>query len=209
MTSRSESKCFTYVKSGIVAANEPVSVGTFRTLADNALHLGDSCGRVLINTEIPSGWLVSTVEPGVTGGTYKIASFGPFRLTVDENGVAYPIRVRLYGSRDGKGSDDVLLIAHVHPVGVPAAFSSSESRASTSTTNSTTASWLTTSTDLISLTAYETARCAVDDQTSDDGTTRITAVTYRAMITVYGKRSTGTLSDVELRGIYAAEFVGA
>ncbi len=207
MSSRSEAKYFRYVRSGSVAANEPLSTGIYRTLADNALHLADSCGRVLINTEFASGLFVTAVS--AAGEYYKLASFGPFRLTVDERGIAYPIRVRVAGAKDGKGTDNVSFRVSVSPVGAPLVFSDSSTYLTTSSTNSTTSSWLTSSPYVISLNATQTARCAVNESTSNDGTTRTSVTTYRAMITIHAKRDSGSLSDAELRGLYAAEFVGA
>lgn len=206
MTSLSSSKYFEALPSTIADGGKPVSTGRFRRLADNGIHLGDSSGRVLVNAAFPSGLIGVYPE---SGGYTNIRSFGPFALTVGPDGIAYPVRIRIAGSRDGKAGTVKFRVA-LNPFNLPAGIprlGSGDRATETSNTSVTTNQWLTTTSTLLSLSAAQTARCLVDESTSDDGIVRSTSAVYKATIDVFGANVSG-LAEPLLTAVYAAEFVG-
>lgn len=204
MTHLSGEKGFVAVPATIADANEPISTGAYRFIADNALHMGDVCGRVFVNDQWPAG--IITNDPG-TGGYNKIKSFGPFRLTVGPDGVAYPVRIRIAGMKDGKAGSVKFRVV-LSPVGISSVYSTgANSTESATTTLTTSTAWLTTTSTLLSLSRGQTAQCVSTESSSDDGTAQTSVVVYKAMIDVYGANVT-LAAEPMLTALYAAEYVG-
>lgn len=204
MGKRSVGKTFLAMPATVADANAPVSVGRFRALADNGLHLGDSCGRVLVNLQYPGGLL----GPLVGLGEYnKIVSI-PVRLTVDSNGIAYPVRIRIAGCTDGKAGT-VSFRAVLTPRGVPSVYynTSDDLVTETSNTSVTTVAWLTTTSTLLQWDSRLTALALSTDISTDDGTAQINVTTYKANLDIYGKRVASN-AEPSLLAVYAAEYVG-
>lgn len=206
MTHRSESLGFIDLPSDMADSGKPVSTGRYRFLADNGLHMGDQFGRVLVNWQDDTG--ISRVVAAL-GEHTRLMSFGPVRLTVDPDGVAYPIRVLLAGGRDGKVGGTVSFTIMIRPIGsqgsqVP---NDSERSATSTATGLATPVLLPLTSYVLKLNARETARCLSEDQSSDDGSVAVNVPVYKAYIDIFGKKVTAP-SDPVIYSVYAAEYVG-
>jgi len=83
-----------------VTGNRPMDAGFARVVVNNALHLADECGQVLVNS-------VGRTSKGLSGQTTtstawaRIASFGPFPVRVRPDGQPYKYRIRVAANNGG------------------------------------------------------------------------------------------------------------
>lgn len=206
MAPRSDRKGFIAVPTTMADDNKPISTGRHRFLVDDGLHLADQCGRVLCNMVFATP--VRPATPAV-GEYSEIFTFGPFRLTVGPDGVAYPIRVRIAGQKDAKAGTVSFRIVFGSAARVKTYFNSGGANMTdvTSAISGTTNAWRATDSTLLTLTAAQTAECLTTDSISDASGSYRDVIAYKGVIGVFGQTTTSS-AEAELGGLYAAEFVG-
>lgn len=174
--------------------DDPVDTVAKRITASNLQHHSKSHGQVLANWAVADGDGITRDRNGTSSGGRPLWESGPIYRRVRRNGTPFPVRVKLRGRRTSAGSAVTFLVY----VG----------RGTESfTTSITSSAWLTPTGvgDVAGLIAEASAAPIVtvsspqgigdDPITFDD-----TATTVRVYVS--------TTDEVELTGVYAAEFYG-
>lgn len=75
----------------------PIDPFLARALINNAQHFADQEAQVRAAWSVKKGGTAYPFTLTTTGTKYNIFNIGPYPATVHSTGVAYPIRVRMYG----------------------------------------------------------------------------------------------------------------
>lgn len=203
--------------------DQPHDALNARCAMNNAIHLADQAGRVLVNYALAENGavLTNTSESDSRDRWHIIARFGPFILTLDDDGVPYPIRIRVAGhssaaatqtdmrvvvaprgmSRDyvnatGAGADTLPNVAEVS--------SSSIITAWLTTTIAGSAGTLLTVSRTLADAAYVSALPTIDGI----GGSAITIKSYDWECVVFGQNTGSSEVEPVLDSLYLAEYVG-
>lgn len=183
-------------------------------LVNNANHIADSAGQVLINWSMTTASTYMT--PDLSAGSlaaadtyYRFSPFGPFPLLVKGDGSSYQLRIRLAGYSAAAGTVTFRVVVSALAEALAARETSTATNAATFSTTATTNGWRDAATDnLVSLTPDDLFRTMTTLSTLD--AVAGAAVSVRvplAYVTVYGKGSV-TAAVPRLTGLYLAEYIG-
>lgn len=189
-----------------------------QTLANNIAHFYDSMGQVRVAWSVlgsgsrPGGAQALTpITPTSTSVWYPISYFGPFPLTLQASGAAFPMRVRLAGGADQNlevSFRAILAPAIVAPERVLDESDLSDREDFTTTNPHNTPAWLSPAVDnLISLSADKVAagtNLAFPTRKATGDTTEYTTQVALMTLSVWAK-TTNVTATPQLTGLYAAE----
>lgn len=194
-----------------------------RTCMNNAIHLADQCGQVRVNFTSAEniGGITNTSESTATTLWHIIARFGPFRITVDTDGVPYPLRIRVGGYSSSAATQVKMRVVvaprgmareYVNATGAGAATLSNVAQVSTT---SATPAWLTTtiagsSGTLLTFSRAQADAAFVPSRPTVDaiGGNAIQVKDYEWEATVFGQNTGGSEVEPILSALYLAEYVG-
>lgn len=204
------------------STGDPIDTYYALALANNALHAADQWGQVLVawggNASPGSGGAASVSTGSLSGlrvATYHhIVTCGPFDLRLNTDGIPYSVRVQLGGARSG-GSGNVTFAVVLSPrslveADLAAAWDGSAgTNVATATTSSTTAAYLSLSTDILTLDAPHTAEGMTATPTIDNlSDADAVAVSWgEFVISVWGGDTAGATSIPTVHAVYAAEYL--
>ena len=189
---------------------KPVSVGEAYALQNNAAHLADECGQVLVNWEFSAASGLYIQAPGDTSNlTWKrIASYGPFPCTFRADGAPFQFRVRcayrLYSAAAGTG---YLRVA----VG-PSATLAGDARETSAPSNvaqfTMTTATLGYGSGMVEIQSGRVASMLEGFSTFDGNGSRTTVVIPQVYVDVWAISSSTTQNNPRLYGLNVAEYVG-
>lgn len=211
-----------FVRTEPTAEFAPVSAARMRQVAlNNALHAADEHAQVRVNWMAPAvgggqGYIATRASP-TASVYYRIASFGPFPVSLREVGRTYYLRVRVAGiSSAGHSVAFRVVISPVHEArGWDSYASAPGDHVYSATTSSTTPGWLTGA----SLGSEALDTMAVVDAVKAERWTRSTDTladvsgahvgVSQCLVSANVLASTSNASSVpRLYGLYIAEYVG-
>lgn len=199
-------------------ADDPIDSAFARNVAgNNALHGADEQCRVLINWSSMVPAVAAAGKPSTTvgitgGGTFDqwipVRTFGPFAISVRENGLPYKLRVRCASSVTIAGPTATIAVT----VGSAETlsdivYSTGENGVEFVPASGTTPTVLTpTTSDIITLSRSEIEGAYVGRPTLDDTAgSEIEVVVPEVVVRLWAKRST---TPIRIHQLHVAEYVG-
>lgn len=190
----------------------PVSVGDAYALQNNAAHLADECGQVLVNWEFSAASGLYIQAPGDTSNlTWKrIASYGPFPCTFRADGAPFQFRVRCAYRLDSAAAGTGYLRVAVGP----SATLAGDARATSAPSNVAQFTMTTAPTPptqgsaMVEIQSGRVASMLEGFSTFDGNGDRTTVVIPQVYVDVWAISSTTTQNNPRLYGLNVAEYVG-
>jgi hypothetical protein len=179
-------------------------------IAENLEHLADEAGQVRVAWRSPAPTTAFLTHETITriDTPYLIWESDPFPVTLDEDGVPYPLRI------DAAGFASQANAVTFRVVAAPAGRSLTYARSPTfpqvvdCTTSSTTDGWLTHADNLVQMSSSDAVEGLEEIPTIDAiGGDPVTVAATLATISVWALTS-NLSTALRLTGVYAAEYVG-
>ena len=182
------------IDTGEHAADDPVDTVAKRITASNLQHHSKSHGQVLVNWAVRDGDGITRARNGTSSGGRPLWESGPIYRRVRSDGTLFPVRVKLRGRRTSAGSA-VTFLVYVGRGTESFSTSSTSSAWLAPTGIGNVAGLIAEASDAPRMTVSSPQGIGDDPITFDD-----TATTVRVYVS--------TVDEVELTGVYAAEFYG-
>ena len=184
----------------------PASTSTWQSIANNWNHTADERSRVLVNYAQKSTTTGGRSVVNSTPVWERLFSFGPFPILIGDDGLCYPIRLRI-GGRADKGGTSYLRVG-VCPVGraddlMGTTGTVTSAVLETASFTSTTNAWRIGG---MAVCPVVGSTLAIVDAVSS-ATPRSVAVVM-ATIEAWGKNPTGVTLDATCTQVHASEYCG-
>jgi len=195
----------------MLAVDRPVDTSLAQAVSNNALHLADSCGQVLVawNSRVAATDYLPFGSNLVN--TYvRMAALGPFFLRV-RGDTPYPLRVRIAGLSSDNVNTVTFAVRLAWNFGESTWVTPPDTNWVSASTSSSASAWLTAGSTLLSYTREDStvnlplfrrrsARIAIGGATGD-------VDVFEAYLVLYGQTS-NVASEPRATGLYVAEYVG-
>lgn len=191
-------------------------------LVNNANHIADSAGQVLINWTAGTSGAADSGSPGyltptLTGGNlaaadtyYRVTRFGPLPILVHSNGASYALRGRIRAYLSAAGTATFRAVICTPSRSLSTRNDTAAANAFTFVTTATSDAWDNAETDNIATLTADDVSLALTEQSTLAAVGGAAVSVYVALVTVdiYAK-SSATTSVPRLTGFYLAGYVGA